>query len=162
MRPIQEPGFAPLPDHDQDAMLRQHIPYRIELLKAGVRPLGAINQQDNQAAEAGIVSGRILLSFLGLGYDSTKGTLKLDRDHRPPKGPTDDVKIRDVGGRFVELGELGIDEAEALAKFIHGAHKACAHFTIGSKHELTVPIFQKAVPVILRLLDACLPLPPPA
>jgi len=139
-------------------MLRQHIPYRARLLKDGLRPFGAFNQQDNQAAEAGIVSGRILLSFLGLGCDGA--TVKLtvaDRKHRCRQNLTDDVKAPDVGGRFVELSELTPDECETLAKFIHGANKACAHFTMGSEHELTVPIFQLAVPIILRILRDCLP-----
>ncbi|MCX6874861.1 MAG: hypothetical protein NTW21_13795 [Verrucomicrobia bacterium] len=33
MRIVQHTGFAPLPDEDREAMLRQHIPYRIKLLK---------------------------------------------------------------------------------------------------------------------------------
>jgi hypothetical protein len=70
---------------------------------------------------------------------------------------TDDVKVRDVGGRFVELDELSSGEAEVLAKFIHGTHKASAHFTIGSDHGLDVATYQQTVPIILRLLQACLP-----
>ncbi len=105
-----------------------------------------------------MVSGRILLSFLGLGYDRANGGLKEDREHTPRSGPTDDVKAPDVGGRFVDRSTLAADECETLAKFIQGANKACAHFTIGSQHELTVPIFRRAVPIILRILCDCLPL----
>lgn len=159
MRPIQPNGFAPLSEKDRMAMLAQHIPYRKRLLRDGVRPGGAQCWQDNQAAEAGIVSGRILLSFLGLGYDKVTGGLSLDRKHIPKGGPTDDVKAPDVGGRFAELDELSPEEAEALARFIHGAHKACAHFTINSGHALTLETYHRAVPIICRLLDSCMPKP---
>lgn len=142
---------------DRMAMLTEHIPYREMLLTDGVRTVGAKCWQDNQAAEAGIVSGRILLSFLGLGYDKVSDGLTLDRLHKPKSGPTDDVKARDVGGRFVELDELTPEEAETLARYINGANKACAHFTINSGHALTLDTYHRAVPIICRLLDSCLP-----
>ena len=69
------------------------------------------------------------------------------------------MKIRDVGGRFVELAELSTTETKTLEKFIRGANKACAHFTVGSDHELTVETYQQAVPIIQRLVQACLPQP---
>jgi hypothetical protein len=138
-------------------MLTMHIPYRKRLLRDGVRLNGAQCWQDNQAAEAGIVSGRILLSLLGLGYDKSTDGLSLNRMHRPKGGPTDDVKAPDVGGRFVDLGELSPEDSETLARFIHGAHKACAHFTINSGHALTLDTYHRAVPIICRLLDSCVP-----
>ncbi len=138
-------------------MLNQHIPYRIRLLLDAFPRLPARCDPDNQAFEAGAVSGRILLSFLGMGYDEKAGCLKEDREHRLTNEMTDDVKVRDVGGRFVELVDVSAAEAETLSKFIHGAHKACAHFTIGSDHQLTVPTYQHAVPIIIRLLRDCLP-----
>lgn len=157
MRPVQEPGFAPLTHEDRGKMLTEAIPYRVQLLKDGFRPRGAETQQDNQAFEAGVVSGRILLSFLGVGFDEKTRRLKEDRKHKLTHELTDDVKVRDVGGRFVELAAVSAAETEILSKFIHGAHKACAHFTIGSDHELNLPIYQSAVPVIIRLLRKCLP-----
>ena len=157
MRPVQELGLAPLIEKDVQDMLRQQIPYRAQLLTDGVRPLGAITQQDNQAFEAGVVSGRILLSFLGVGFEEKTGRLKEGRKHKLTKEMTDDVKVRDVGGRFVELTEVSATETETLSKFIHGVHKACAHFTIGSDHELNAATYQQAVPIILRLLHECLP-----
>ena len=156
MRTLQEPGLAPLTDKDRDAMRLQHIPYRVQLLEDAVRRIPAQTCQDNQAFEAGVVSGRILLSFLGVGYDAKTRRLKEDRNHKPTEQMTDDVKVRDVGGSFVELDELPEIEAAVLVRFIHGAHKACAHFTIDSDHELNVPTYRQAVPIILRLLRQCL------
>lgn len=154
---MKSDDVVPLSDKDRMAMLSRHIPYRQRLLTDGVRPGGAKCWQDNQAFEAGIVSGRILLSFLGLGFDGKTGGLRQDRKYASQDGMTDDVKAPDVGGRFAELDELLPEEAETLARFIHGAHKACAHLTINSGHELTLDTYHQAVPIICRLLDSCLP-----
>ena len=158
MRPIQEPGFAPLSEMETQDMLNQHIPYRIRLLLDASPRLPSRCDPDNQAFEAGTVSGRILLGFIGLRYDEKTRQLKPERENRINQaGLTDDVTVRDVGGTFVELTTLSATEAETLGKFIHGAHKACAHFTMGSGHRLDVPTYQQAVPIILRLLRECLP-----
>jgi len=157
MRPIQEPGLAPLAEKDRREMLDQHIPYRVQLLEAAVRSIPARNLADNQAFEAGAVSGRILLSFLGVGYAERSGELREDRQHKQKDGMTDDVKAKDVGGRFVELNLLSSEDSRILAQFVQGAHKACAHFTIGSLHQLDVETYTKAVAIIVRLLRECLP-----
>jgi len=157
MRSVQESGFAPLDDFGVQAMLNQHIPYRLRLLRDAFPRIPARCDPDNQSFEAGTLSGRILLSFLGVAFDEKTGTLREDREHKPRRGPTDDVKVRDVGGRFVELAELSTAETKILEKFIRGANKACAHFTVGSDHELTVETYQQAVPIIQRLVQACLP-----
>ena len=158
MRPVQEPGFAPLTEQIVQDMLNQHIPYRSRLLLNAFSRLPARCDADNQAFEVGTVSGRILLGFLGVSYDEKTRRLKPHREHRVNKeGLTDDVKVRDVAGTFVDLATLSNNEAETLCKFIHGAHKACAHFTIGSEHELSAQTYQLAVPIILRLLRDCLP-----
>ena len=158
MRPIQEPGFAPLGDDDREAMLREHIPYRLSLLLDGLRPAWApACQHTNQAFEAGVVSGRILLSFLGLGYDRIAGTLREERKHHGRDSLTDDVKAPDVGGRFVDLQSLTPEEKNILARFILGAHKACAHFTIGSDHQFVPQTYADAGPIIFRLMKKCFP-----
>ena len=159
MRPILSLGCAPLPADEVRKMLKRHIPYRQWLLDDAVSRIPAKTNQDNQSFEAGTLSGRILLSFLGVAFDEKTGRLREDREHKPRRRPTDDVKIRDVGGRFVELAELSTTETKTLEKFIRGANKACAHFTVGSDHELTVETYQQAVPIIQRLVQACLPQP---
>ena len=157
MRPITK-GHAPLDSENHARMLNEHIPYRMSLLRDGLRPPWISPcQHTNQAFEAGSVSGRILLSFIGLGCDRETGELKPTTKHDSKEGMTDDVKAPDVGGRFADFHKLSAPEKEVLAKFIRGTHKACAHFTVGSDHELTVETYQQAVPIIQRLLQACLP-----
>lgn len=153
MRSIQPDGSAPLDDTDTQDMLNQHIPYRLSLLRDGYRPPWISPcQHTNQAFEAGVVSGRILLSFLGLGCDRKTGALKADQKHDAKDGKTDDVKAPDVGGQFVEPEGLPEGENHTLAKFIRGAHKACAHFTIGSDHELNLRTYAEAGPIMFRLM----------
>jgi hypothetical protein len=153
MRPVVKPGIAPLPKQEMDAMLTNHIPYRLTLLRDGYLPPGAtLSQPTNQAFEAGAVSGRILLSLLGLKVDRKHIKLKPDQDHDAKDGKTDDVKARDIGGEFVNPDELPEHEREILAQFIHGVNKACAHFTIGSEHKLDRPFYAEAASIIFRLM----------
>lgn len=159
MRSVTELGPAPLSDAEKNDMLNQHIPYRLSLLRVGHRPPWIKPcQHTNQAFEAGAVSGRILLSFLGIGFDRETSGLKPDQKHAAQTNPvtkhkeTDDVKARDVGGEFVVLKSLSQADSEILAKFIHGVHKACAHFTLGSDHELDLRIYAEASPIIFRLM----------
>jgi hypothetical protein len=157
MRPVTRLGFAELPEDQQKAMLNVHIPYRLSLLRDGNRPPSIQpSQQTNQAFEAGVVSGRILLSFLGIGCDRSSA-LKAVQKHDAKDDKTDDVKAPDVGGQFVELGNLSQSDKAPLADFIRGAHKACAHFTIGSDHQLNLETYAKAGPIIFRLMAECFP-----
>jgi hypothetical protein len=132
--------------------LQQHLPYRIQLLLDGASRVPARSMADNQAFEAGAVAGRSLLAFLGVDYDKKHGILKVAHSYHPEKGGfTDEVKAPDVGGRFVELASLSDDQKELLIRFIHGVHKACAHFTLDSQHGLDARTFQAAAGLIVYL-----------
>lgn len=164
MRPIHELGVAPLPAKDIQDMLVKHIPYRVQLHVDGGKVIPAKVWADNSTFEAGAISGRTLLSFLGIGLDRKNDCLKTDCRHdelrkKSPSGQTltDDVKIRDVGGRFVDPETLSPEDRVVLVSFIHGVHKACAHFTMDSQHKLSAPIYHKAQEIILRLLREHLP-----
>ena len=123
MRPVQELGLAPLNEEDIQDMLNEHIPYRLSLLRDGYRPPWIPPcQHTNQAFEAGSTSGRILLSFLGLGCDRKTWALKADQKHDAKDGQTDDVKVPDIGGEFVELESLCQTEKDTLAAFIRGVN----------------------------------------
>lgn len=136
-------------------MLQDGIPYRLSLLRDGYWPRWSNEntQQTNQAFEAGAVSGRILLSFLGLKCSKKSGKLEPDRIHdSTDKNTTDDVKVPDLDGVFVDLESLSSDDRDAMAVFIRGVNKACAHVTIGSDHSLDLEAYVKAAPIIFRLM----------
>ncbi|MDX2225990.1 MAG: hypothetical protein SFY92_02655 [Verrucomicrobiae bacterium] len=159
MRNVTRPGLAELKEGQQKEMLEQHIPYRLSLLRDGFRPSWIQPcQHTNQAFEAGAISGRILLSFLGIGYNNNSGRLTSDREHKKYKGGlTDDVKAPDVGGHFVEVDNLAEPDKDTLAFFIQGVHKACAHFTIDSNHQLTLENYAEAGAIIFRLMAQSFP-----
>ena len=125
MRFIQQDDSAPLDDTDTQDMLNQHIPYRLSLLHDGYRPPWIPPcQHTNQAFKAGAVSGRILLSFLGLKCRRTEVELQPDRSHDSvDKKTTDDVKAPDIGGQFVDLASLSPEDQNALAVFIRGVNR---------------------------------------
>ena len=160
MRSIQTQGIAPLSEGDIQDMLNKHIPYRLYLLRDGYWPCWSNekSQQTNQAFESGAVSGRILLSFLGLKCGRKVVQLELDQLHDSfDKKTTDDVKAPDMGGKFVEIDALPVVDRQALAVFYHGVNKASAHFTIGSDHELSLQTYKVAAPIIFLLMAECFP-----
>jgi hypothetical protein len=155
MRPLSATGQpAPLGPQEIKEIRDKHLMYRRALLMDAVARIPALTMADNQAFEAGAAAGRSLLSFLGLRYDRKAKELAQDRSYqREDDNQTDDVKAPDVGGHFVEIRRLSKDQRKILARFIHGVHKASAHFTWKSRHEMTVPTYQATAPLIIELLQ---------
>ena len=108
--------------------------------------------------EAAIVSGGLLIQFLGLGVER-KGGLKLieRRGYHVADGHTDELKIPDVGGRFVEVASLDPAAKETPAQFYNGASKASAHLTLASGHELYQTNFLQGLRLIRSIVTAHLP-----
>lgn len=136
------------------------IPYRLALLRLAEEVSPAQSTRDSALVEAVITSGRLLIQFLGLGIDHNGG-LKLveERKYHAPKGRTDDIKIPDVGGRFVEIASLNRADKETLAQFYNGASKASAHFTWDSGHQLGLDILLRGIELIRALVATHLPQP---
>ncbi len=142
--PLSEPAKLEIWD--------RHLPYRIDLLKDAIDRIPAKSMADNQAFEAGAVAGRSILSFLGIRYDRRVRKLAPDQKYSSEKDNlTDEVKVTDLGGKFVEIDELSEDQKVVLSRFIHGVHKACAHFTWNSQHSLTAENYKTAAALILEL-----------
>lgn len=158
MRPIHADGQAPLDSVSHLRMLDEHIPYRLSLVRDGLRPhWQSPCQHTNQAFEAGALSGRMILAFLGIQLAGS-GDVRNSRRHSVAKANmTDDVLAVDVGGRFADVEALTPAERITLATFINGINKACAHFTVGSEHGLTIEIYRDAAAIIFRLVEECFP-----
>ena len=131
------------------------IPYRLAMLQFAEEVSPAKSTRDSAFVEAAIVSGRLLLQFLGLGIDR-RGGLKLvqRRDYYVADGQTDEVKAPDVGGRFVDITSLNAATKETLAQFHHGASKASAHLTWDSGHELDLANLKQSIPIIRELIQS--------
>ena len=92
--------------------------------------------------------------FLGLRYDRKVRKLKEDRKYSIEKDKlTDEVKVADLDGRFVEIDDLTDHQKAVLSRFIHGVHKACAHFTCNSRHSLNEENYKTAAALILELYE---------
>ena len=149
---LADNAVEPLSDADVQSLLNEHLPYRLRMIRDARDRVPAKSFADNQAFEAGAVAGRSLLAFLGVAFDRNKGVLAPYHSHiRLKGGLTDEVKVPDVGGRYVEIERLTAHDAAILARFIEGVHKACAHFTWKSEHRLDPSTFTEASDLILRL-----------
>lgn len=150
--------LEPLDPEVIQQFLKVDIRYRLELLRLAEEVSPAQSTRDSAFIEAAIISGRLLIQFLGLGIER-KGGLKLvqRRDYHVAEGHTDEVKIPDVGGRFVEIASLDSATKETLAQFHNGASKASAHLTWDSGHQLDLTNFLQGLRLIRTIVTAHLP-----
>jgi hypothetical protein len=145
----------PLSNEVTEKFLAVGIPYRLAMLDFAEAAIPVKTTRDSAFVEAGIVAGRLLLQFLGLGI-KRKGGLKLvqRRDYYAEDGLTDEVKIPDVGGRFVDISVLDSNTTDILARFHEGASKASAHFTWDSGHQLDLNNLKQSIPIIRNLVHS--------
>jgi hypothetical protein len=102
------------------------------------------------AFEASLVACRVFMEFLGLGIDRRPGKPILCE--RQEYSKPDDVKVKDLGGSFVTLLDVGGDKRDVLAEVYHLADKASAHFTYGASFMEGEGVVHAAIPEIDRLL----------
>lgn len=97
-----------------------------------------------------VMAGRMLLQFMGIGVDRTRGELK--RSSFEP----DDVSIEDIGGKLADITSLNADvrRRDLLVGFIRMAHKAGGHMTIPDKRrwERTHEAFDEIEGLLRELL----------
>ena len=153
---------APLSDSEVARFRIQHIPYRLRLIQLGRVVAPAADLIDSAMVEAGLIIGRQLLQFLGLGISHTPH-LHLITDtgyHEYKRGTeryTDEVKVTDIRGCFVELPSLEESKRQILAEFYNAASKATAHLTVESAHNLSPSIYDHGCAIILELIRRHLP-----
>ena len=134
------------------------IPYRLAMLDYAEDVSPVQTTRDSAFVEAAIVAGRLLIQFLGLGIEH-KGGLRLvqRRNYHVKGGCTDEVKITDLGGRFVDVASLTPAVAQVLVHFHNGASKASAHLTWDSGHKLDLNNLKQCIPIIRDLVRSHLP-----
>jgi hypothetical protein len=149
----------PLDPEVVKSFLSTGIPYRLAILDIAEEVVPAATTRDSALIEAAIVTGRLLMQFLGLGIEHRRGLKLVSRhDYLVRDGATDEVKATDVGGRFVEVALLDQTTAHVLAHFYNGASKASAHFTWDSGHQLDLDNFTKGISIIRDLVRCHIPL----
>jgi hypothetical protein len=158
-RRIDKNGIPdPLSREVVKSFLKVGIPYRLAMLDFAEAAIPVKTTRDSAFIEAGVVAGRLLLQFLGLGIRRKGGlTLVESRGYHTENGFTDEVKITDLGGSFVEVASLDAATTDTLAEFHNGASKASAHFTWDSGHQLDLDNLRRCIPIIRNLVLAHLP-----
>ena len=102
------------------------------------------------------MASRMFIQFLGLRI-SHRPSLHLEEDQTyfESGGMSDEVKVRDLGGDFVNIGhDLTLAESSLLARTYNGASKASAHLTAGSGHGFSPNDLPPATELIRRLLKS--------
>lgn len=88
----------PLDPEVIEKFLTVGIPYRLAMLRLAEDVSPTQSTIDSAFIEAAIVSGRLLMQFLGLGIERRGGLKLVQRhDYHMADGHTDEVKIPDLG-----------------------------------------------------------------
>lgn len=136
---------------------RKHLAYRLTMLTSWRIRFGKnvpFSIEDRICSyEAAQVACRLFLQFLGLRTAHKPLRLIQNRSYFATGGKSDEVKVTDLGGQFVELRkDLTAAERKLLAGVYHAASKATAHLTYGSRHGFRWQDLPAAIEVIERLL----------
>jgi len=106
------------------------------------------------AYEVGVLTCRKFIEFLGLSIMYNPYKLIEKRDYYTAKedGNSYEVKVVDLGGKWVELANLTDNEKDLLTKMYLTGHRATVHLTDGSPYQGEWTIFHDAVKLVDRLL----------
>ncbi len=156
----------PLTENDKKKFLNQHLPYRLNILNTyklitkdrpdyqDKIPQEILGRLNDCSAEASRISCRMFIEFMGLSTRNRKLIVK--RDYYKSDGNSYEVKIVDLGGKWVDPSNLTPDEQDLLAKTYETGNKATAHLThkapYGGEHE----IIYDSIELINRLLKTYL------
>lgn len=156
---------TPLTQDQVDAWFRAHLPYlRVSLtnhLRVCEDPtlFGSMSEQERHRArvcayEIGVLTCRKFIEFLGLSIKYNPYQLIEKRDYYAAleDGNSYEVKVTDLGGKWVELSKLTAQEKELLQKIYLTGHRATVHLTDGSPYQGEWEIFHDAVKLVDRLL----------
>jgi hypothetical protein len=155
---------TPLTKKDKEEWFKQHLPYRKTMLNTYKLitkdepeyqkeiPKKIVEYINTCSAEASRIACRFFIEFMGL---ATKKSQLIEKRnyHIDSDGKTYEVKIVDLGGKWVDIKELTSNEKELLIKTNETGHKATAHMTykdpLCGEHE----IIYDSVELINRLLE---------
>lgn len=158
---------SPFTENDKKEFFNQHLPYRHGILityklitkdrldyKSKIPPeiLGNII---DCSAEASRILSRMYIEFMGLSTKNGK-LIEKRKYYKSPDGNSYEVKIVDLGGKWVDILTLTSAEQDLLARTYETGNKATAHFThkapYGGEHE----IIYDSIALIERLLKTYL------
>jgi hypothetical protein len=104
--------------------------------------------------EIGVVTCRKFIEFFGLSIAYKPYRLVESRNYYAAKedGKAYEVKIIDLGGKWIELNNLTATEKDLLTKIYLTGHRATVHLTDSSPYQGEWQIFDEAVLLVDKLL----------
>ena len=145
-----------LSENEIKEFLEQHIPYRYSAIKAWYDKIWLnTNVIDFKIVcfEAALLHSRLFIQFFGLGIKTNPLKLCANYGYSKRDNKIDEVKVIDLGGKFIELTKLKTNETEVLAKVYYGANKASAHLTYDSAHGMSLEDLNYTIEIIERYLN---------
>lgn len=154
----------PLTETEKTEFFKQHLPYRHKMLTTynlitkdrpdyqNKIPTEILGEIIICTAEASRISCRMFIEFMGLSTRNRK-LIEKRRYFKSPDGNSYEVKIVDLGGKWVNLRDLTLAEQDLLARTYETGNKATAHLThkapYGGEHD----IIYKSIELINQLLE---------
>lgn len=144
-----------------DEFFRVHLPAKLAALESYPRHSQALSNSNTQPlakaqistalSHACMVSGRMLLEFLGVKYDVNKKELA---NRRKGKNQSEqfDVYADDLGGTLVEVADFTPHEQHHLKAYLHAANRT-THLTWDDRDHDGYQNINPAVDIILGLMQ---------
>ena len=156
----------PLDDIGKISFFKVHLPYRISMLNTykKVVPWNCLVKNyriPNQlaidlcicACEASRMECRTLIEFMGLGVNKKHELVQKRKYLKSNDEKSYEVKIVDLGGKWINIYDLTNDEMNLLVKVYETANKSTAHLTHGDPYGGSPLILNDGVNLIIRLLE---------
>ncbi|MBL4652657.1 MAG: hypothetical protein JKY53_07300 [Flavobacteriales bacterium] len=128
--------FESLNENEINGFFNNHLKYRLQMLET-VSLLGSKYPPETPLwtcmYESMQISRRMFIEFLGLGISKESPVLRQDRRYFSLDGTNSyEIKITDLGGRFVEINTLTEKDKELLAHAYMSGNRATAHLTFNA------------------------------
>lgn len=155
----------PLTQDEKEAWFKSHLPYiRVSLtnhLRVRENPnlFGTMTEDEKHRTrictyEIGVVTCRRIIEFLGMSIAYNPYRLVQKRDYYAAleDGNAYEVKVVDLGGKWVDIATLTEDQKNLLRRIYLTGHRASVHLTDGSPYQGEWEIFDDAVKLVDGLL----------
>ena len=157
----------PLTQDEKNAWFKSHLPYiRVSLtnhLRVCGNPnlFGTMTEDERHRArictyEIGVVTCRRFIEFLGMSIAYNPYRLIQKRDYYAAleDGNAYEVKVIDLGGKWVDIATLSDAEKDLLTRIYLTGHRASVHLTDSSPYQGEWKIFEDAVKLVDSLLKS--------
>ncbi len=156
--------ITPLTEDEKIEWFVLHLPYRQKMLTTyglitkdrpeyqQAIPKEILENMNICSAEASRIACRLFIEFMGLGTNRNGELIENRNYHKESNGYSYEIKIIDLGGKWVSLNDLKPNEKKLLERTNMTGHKATAHLTFNAPYGGEHEIIYDSVELINRLL----------